>query len=227
MRTGVLGGTFNPIHVGHLIVAQWLLEDASLTKVLFVPSATPPQKAGTALYSHRSRMVSLAIADNPGFELCEIEAMRKGPSYTVDTLGELRERYGDTLFFIIGTEAFLNIHTWHEPVRVLGQANMLVMERAGFEVSPGEFQRYLEVLSLRLPGMRFSSEVERRWRCEVDGDEHSIYLTPVPQIGISSSMVRSRVGGGLSVRYLVKGEVERYIGEHGLYCSGDRDRRES
>ncbi len=217
MRVGILGGTFNPIHMGHLVAAQWVLEAVHLTKVLFVPSATPPHKGEVLSYHHRSRMVELAIGDNCAFELCGIEAEREGPSYTADTLRELRGIYGDVLYFIMGTEAFLNIYSWYEPLRVLGGANVVVMERAGFEVDPDEFRRYLEVLSLRLKGVDFSPAGERTWRCEVGGTEHRVYLTPVPQIGISSSMVRSRLERGLSVKYLVKGEVERYIGEHGLY----------
>lgn len=219
MRIGVLGGTFNPIHWGHLVVAQWVKEAVDLSKVLFIPSATPPHKGDVIPYRHRSRMVDIAIEDNPAFELCGIEAERQGPSYTADTLEELRMVYGDNLFFIMGTEAFLAIHTWHEPWRVLGGAGMVVMERAGFEVAPEEFQRYLVVLQRQFSSLHLQHLEGRSWRCEVDGMVHNIYLTPVPQIGISSSMVRSRLEKGLSVKYLVKGEVEEYIGKHGLYRS--------
>ncbi len=217
MRTGILGGTFNPVHMGHLVAAQWVLDAVPLDRVLFVPSATPPHKPEVIPYIHRSRMVELAICDNPTFELCGIEAEREGPSYTADTLKELRGIHGDTLYFIMGTEAFLNIYTWHEPVQVLRRANIVVMERAGFQVKAEEFQRYLEVLSLRLAGVEFCRIEEGTWRCEAGGETHRIYLTQVPQIGISSSMVRSRLQNGLSVKYLVKKEVEDYIGEHGLY----------
>ncbi len=217
MRTGVLGGTFNPIHLGHLVAAQWVKEDLGLSKVLFVPSATPPHKGEVISYHHRSGMVALAIQGNPAFELCGIEAEREGPSYTADTLEELREIQGDNLFFIMGTEAFLAIHTWHQPWRVLGGASIAVMERAGFEVNPEEFQRYLVVLQRQFPEVQFQQMGDREWRCEVYGISHTLYLTTVPQIGISSSMVRSRLEKGLSVKYLVKGEVEEYIGEHGLY----------
>jgi len=219
VRLGILGGTFNPIHLGHLVAAQWVLESLHLTRVLFIPSATPPHKCEVVPYHHRSRMVELAIEDNPYFELCGIEAEREGPSYTADTLRELRELYGDTLYFIMGTEAFLNLYTWHQPKRVLGGANIVVMERSGFEVDSQEFQRYLDLLSLKLASVDFYPFEDRTWWCEVEGERHRVYLTQVPQIGISSSMVRSRLKAGLSVKYLVKGEVEEYIGEHGLYHS--------
>ena len=219
MRLGLFGGTFNPIHMGHLIVAQWVLEDAALDRILFIPSASPPHKREVLSYRHRSRMVALAIEDNPAFELCEIEAERDGPSYTADTLEELKRLYKGEFHFIIGTEAFLNIHTWHQPPRVLSQTSIVVMERAGFEVSSEELQRYLKVLSLRFPQVEFYHIEGRVWRCEVEGASNTLRLTPVPQIGISSSMIRGRLGEGLGIKYLVKGEVEEYIGEHGLYRS--------
>jgi nicotinate-nucleotide adenylyltransferase len=205
-RVGILGGTFDPIHYGHLVVAEQVREALRLDRVLFVPAPRPPHKLDDdlATVADRCAMVRLAIADNRAFELCEIELRRDGPSYTVDTLAELvgeANRHGieRELWFILSTEALAGLSTWHEPVRLLELARLAVVPRPG---SP-------------LP------DRDARTAVLLDGEATQDRIDCVQTVPLahSSSDVRDRIAAGLSIRYLVPPAVESYIQDHGLYRS--------
>lgn len=198
MRVGILGGTFDPIHLGHLLIAEESRVSLGLDRVLFVPAGRPWLKEGQPLTEplHRVRMVELAIASNPRFELRRNEVDRSGLSYTVDTLRELQaEREGDTdLFFILGVDAFESFHRWKEPDRVLDLCRLVVVSRPGY----GE-EELQGILS------RFQSREDR------------ICLLPVHNVDFSATEIRRRASVGKSFKYQVPEEVEDYISEQGLY----------
>ena len=135
MKVGILGGTFDPVHVGHLSIAEVALEQASLDRVLFVPAGHPRLKQGepTASVKHRLEMVRLATADNPKFNVCDLEAFRSGPTYTVDTLTELSDELGPDLelFFILGLDVLRKLDMWKDPARMLRLCKILVFDRPG------------------------------------------------------------------------------------------------
>jgi nicotinate-nucleotide adenylyltransferase len=204
-RVGILGGTFDPIHYGHLVIAQEVAEVLSLDRVLFVPAAVPPHKIGLAITSaeDRAAMVELAIAGNPAFALSRIELARTGPSYTADTLAELTEdaaRVGieRDLYFILSTEALAGLPEWQEPGRILALARLAVVPRPGTPMPPAAELR-----------ARFGARADR-----------VVAVETVP-LAHSASAVRARAAAGLSIRYLVPPAVETYICEHRLYRSGD------
>jgi len=131
---GLLGGTFNPIHNGHLYIAKAVQRQFALDRVLFIPSADPPHKQGLNLPDarHRAAMVRLAIGDDPAFDLCDIELARPGRSYSIETVEVLRQTFSNPLFFIIGMDAFREIATWKDPERLLALCHFVVVSRAGF-----------------------------------------------------------------------------------------------
>jgi len=194
---GVMGGTFDPIHIGHLAIGEEAREALSLDVVLFVPAAQPPHKPiGTVTaVEHRVAMVRLAIADNPSFELSTIEVDRAGPSYTADTVEELARREpGAELHLILSAETFAELPTWHEPERLFAAARIAVVPREGYAAAdPGW-------LAVTFPGR----------------DGRVTYL-PEPRLGVSSTAIRGRVAAGRSIRYLVPDAVAAYIAAHDLY----------
>ncbi len=195
MKTGVLGGTFDPIHVGHLILGEEARRMLSLDRVLFVPAGDPWRKRdrGVSPARHRVEMARLAIEGNGGFELSLVEVERKGPSYTAETLETLARENGE-LFFIMGVDALLDLPNWNHPDRIIAAARLAVATRPGWErVNVAELER-------KIPGL-----VGR--------------LVPVdmPMIQVSSSDLRQRVASDQSIRYLVPPAVEAYIRREGLY----------
>jgi nicotinate-nucleotide adenylyltransferase len=196
LNVGVLGGTFDPIHVGHLIVAEEARIKLGLAEVLFVPAGEPwlKQDRGITPAVHRVEMIRRGIADNPDFELSTLEVDRSGPSYTVDTLESLQDQLsGDTrLFFILGRDSLAELPLWKEPGKVIQLCRLVVPPRLG--------SRDLRHLEEAIPGLR----------------ERVIQLD-MPVIGISSSGIRQRIARGLSIRYLVPPGVEEYITEQKIY----------
>lgn len=197
MRLGVLGGTFDPVHVGHLILGEAAREELALDRVLFVPAGQPWRKAARQITAseHRVAMVRLAVEDNPAFEVCTVEVHASGPSYTVDTLERIRAENGDAeLFFIVGLDAFQDMPNWKEPDKIVELAVIAVTGRPGYggavEGSPA------------LPRPHTGEGV--RW-------------FPMPEIRFSSSTVREMVELGKSIRYLVTPPVETYIRDNRLY----------
>ncbi|MDI7275978.1 MAG: nicotinate-nucleotide adenylyltransferase [Anaerolineae bacterium] len=197
MRVGVLGGTFDPIHYGHLVIAEEARAGLQLSRVIFVPAKNPPHKLEQphSDAGHRLRMVQLAIVSNPSFQVSEVDLARPGPSYTADTLALLRQQLGPqaALYFIMGMDSLANILTWHEPARVLAQAHLAVARRAGFSVD-------MPALESALPGISART-----------------HFLDAPEIGICSQDLRRRVRDGLPIRYQLPEAVEAYIREHGLY----------
>jgi len=202
VRVGVLGGTFDPPHLGHLILAQEALQALGLSQVLFVPAGEPWRKAGRELSprDHRIAMVRLAVGDNPHLAVSTAEVERPGPSYTAETLAELRQQFGSEpeLFFIMGADSLTDFPHWHQPHRILELARLAVAERAPL----GD-----EGLQEGIP-----EEIAEALR------ERVVWL-PMPLVAISASAVRERVRQGLSIRYWVPQAVEEYIRGHRLYAA--------
>ena len=200
MRVGILGGTFDPIHFGHLVAAEECLCRLRLAKVLLIPAGQPPHKRRRPISppEHRLAMVRLAAADNPGLEVSTIELERQGPSYSVDTVAAVREQLGPAaeLYFIVGTDALPELLSWYQPHRLLQLCVLAVVSRPGY---PFDLSPVLAVLP---------NAAER------------IVHVPAPELDISSSELRARVAAGLPIRYQVPDAVERYIRERGLYRGG-------
>ena len=221
-RLGIFGGTFNPIHMGHLVVAEEVRERFSLDRILFVPSYLPPHKSvDVAPARDRLAMVRLAIKGNPFFGLSDLEVRRGTKSYTVDTLRDLADKVKARLYFLIGSEAFLHLHTWREPPELFKYADFVVMERAGREVALEELEDYLAEFHGRFSQVEFyyHGKVEdvQIFYVQGEGFESRLYLTPVVNIGISSTGIRKRLRKGMSIKYRVPNGVETFISERGLY----------
>jgi nicotinate-nucleotide adenylyltransferase len=196
VRLGILGGTFNPPHIGHLICAQEAHLQLGLDRVLVVPAPRPPHKAvaDEPGAEHRLEMCRLAFGEDPRFEISGMEMDRPGPSYTVDTLGVLHSRAPDSeLFLIVGGDAAAGLPSWHQPERILSLARLAVARRRGTPSS---------AIDEALAGL--------------DGGKRREFFR-MPRIGISSTMVRERVAAGQPIRYLVPDAVADYIQEHSLY----------
>lgn len=207
VRYGILGGTFDPPHIGHLALAQEACARLRLDRVWFTPAASPPHKRGQRISpaADRRAMVELAIADNDCFGLDTVDLDRPGPSYTVETLRTLRARWGEETWigFIVGWDMLLSLPSWHEPARTLDSLDALIVaRRPGFGQDGDDDQRALTNLEEQLPGLR------KRLR-----------MLPAPQLDIASSDLRERVAQGLPTRYLTPDAVCTYISSHGLYVS--------
>jgi nicotinate-nucleotide adenylyltransferase len=200
-RIGVFGGSFDPIHYGHLLMAEQCREQARLDRVLFVPASQSPLKshAPVAEAKHRVEMLKLATAGHTSFAIETAELDRPGPSFTVDTLRELAQRApGDTWHWIVGSDSFREFHKWREPSEILNLAIPLVVARPGHTTS-------LEVVRSLVSAERWS---------ELQG-----YRIETPLLDISSSDMRRRVAEGRSIRYMTARAVEMYIQTHALYRS--------
>ena len=208
MNVGVLGGTFNPIHIAHLRLAEEMREALALERVLLVPAGDPPLKrGGIAPASHRLEMVRRAAAANPALEVSDLEVRRAGPSYTVDTLRALRARLpGAALWFLVGADTLRDLESWREPAALFALAHFAVATR------PGHPLALRELLPASLAGAFRDGP---RGLVHASGNE----LRPVPftSLAVSASEVRARVARGASIRYLVPDEVIEYIGKHHLY----------
>jgi nicotinate-nucleotide adenylyltransferase len=209
IRLGVLGGTFDPIHCGHLDAAAVAREALKLARVLIVPSHIPPHRTVQPRASsfHRFAMASLAVSGIPGLLAGDEELRAPGPSYTADTLDRLRANgwRGSQIFFITGADAFAEIATWHRYPEVLDLAHFVVISRPGHR---------LEDLSRRLPELR--NRIRTVDRIEDDND-HAIFLLNATTSDVSSTAVRERVHRGESIRGLVPTLVETHILQHSLY----------
>jgi len=198
VRLGVLGGTFDPPHVGHLILAEEARTRLELEKVLFVPAGDPWRKAGQEVtpVEHRLAMVRLLLASDPYFEVSTLEVEREGPSYTVDTLEALHQQYGPglELYLILGEDALHDLPNWKKPARIVSLAWLAVAPR------PAERGWAMAGLEAAVPGL-----------------SKRVITLPMPIIDISSTALRERARAGLSLRYLVPLGVGEYIRRHGLY----------
>jgi nicotinate-nucleotide adenylyltransferase len=214
-RVGLLGGTFDPVHIGHLRVAEEAVEALSLDSFLFIPAATPPHKPDRRIeaFEDRWRMLELAVANHPCFQLCDIEQRLSGKSYSVITLRELRKEYpeGTEFFFLVGLDAFWELDTWHEYRELFRLASIVVLRRPGYpEDHLGHFLR--ESVSPSYGRLTSDNVFRHPSLCPVH------YLTNT-HLEISSSRIRYLVAEGRSIRYLVPCEILRYINEKKLYRS--------
>lgn len=206
-KIGILGGTFNPIHYGHLRIAEEAREIMGLEKVIFVPSRVPPFKIHEEELipiNMRAEMVKLAIKDNPFFEFSDIEITRDGISYTVDTLEIFRERYTqERLYFIVGADAVSELPKWHKPERILELAELLIVTRPGFPL-----YRLKNLLVYGIP----ENELERFIHGQIDEFSYSpFHFVKVSAISISGTMIRSLIKKQRSIKYLLPEEAESYI----------------
>jgi nicotinate-nucleotide adenylyltransferase len=200
MRVGIFGGTFDPIHLGHLILAEQAREQGRLDEVWFIPAPRPPHKDEPSLtrFEQRVEMLNLALAGNPAFRVDELEKERSGPSYTADTLAELRRRHpAHEFFLLVGSDTLVDLPRWHEPLRVLENAALLVMARPGSPVASVEELR----TQLHLP----------------DRVPLRLQVVETPQIDISSRDLRRRSAAGRSLRYFLPRAVECYVHDKRLY----------
>jgi len=213
-KIGVLGGTFDPVHLGHLALARFVRRSLGLNRVLFIPAARPPHKAQADLspFPARYEMLQLALRREPGFAVSDLEGARRGPSYSVDTLAELHRLSGggERYFFIIGLDAFLELQTWKNYRELPRLADLAVINRA--EYSAGQA---LETIG-RLGNYRY----DRDCSCWCAADQPGrIYLLSMDPVEISSTMVRQAVAAGQPLEGLLLPEVAQYIREHRLYQS--------
>jgi nicotinate-nucleotide adenylyltransferase len=193
VRIGIMGGTFDPIHHGHLIAAEETRHAFDLDRALFVPTGDPWQKSDAAVSpaNDRHEMVRLAIEDNDAFDTSRVDIDRGGPTFTVDTLNALARQYpAAELFFITGADAILEILTWKDPQDVLGLATFVAVTRPGHD----------------LAGLHSL------------GVQNRVVVLEIPALAISSTDIRTRVAEGRPIRYLVPSQVARYIGDRGLYA---------
>lgn len=212
LRVGVFGGTFNPIHNGHLRSAEEIAENLGLSQVLFIPSAEPPHKSrrNLAPAAHRLAMVRRAVAGNPRFRASSLEIARGGRSFSVDTLRELHRRLGGeaSLYFFMGLDAFRDIHSWKEYGEIFSLAHVVVTSRPPDTVDPADAELPVAVRA------QFCYRPRRGW---IHRSGHSILFRSVTALEISASDIRSRLARRSSIRYLVPSSVERYIARHHLY----------
>ena len=195
-RLGLMGGTFDPIHYGHLLMAEEARQAFALDDVVFVPNGRPAHKKAylVSLPEERYAMTLLATGSNPCFSASRIEIERPGPSYTIDTLREFRRLYPDldALYFITGADAVLEILTWHEYDKLAAECQFIAVTRPGFVLE-------------RLSEIADASFLDR------------VHFLPIPRLEISSTDIRKRVREGRSIKYLTPETVETYIRQQGLY----------
>jgi len=200
MNIGVLGGTFDPIHNGHLIVAEEARARVNLAETLFVPAGQPWLKTDRPISAveHRVEMVRLAIADKPYFKLSTVDIERADASYTIDTIADLQGQIGaeDELFLILGWDSLAELPQWHEPSQLITMCRLVVVPRPGYP------RPKLKKLEASIPGL-----------------SQRVMFMEGPEIDISASLVRERVAKGLYVRHLVPEPVNRYIKQHKLYVT--------
>ena len=187
-RLGIMGGTFDPIHVGHLMTAEAVRDEYNLDKVIFIPAAVPPhkQQQSVTMAKHRYVMTVLATCSNPNFEVSDIEMNRPGPSYTIDTISQLITQYGKgtEFFFITGADAIQEIHTWDRIDELLELCHFIGASRQG---------------------------------CLPELGKRKIHRLETPELEISSTDIRNRIKKGYSIKYIVPSCVEQYIYKEGLY----------
>ncbi|MCP2518923.1 nicotinate-nucleotide adenylyltransferase [Candidatus Aminicenantes bacterium AC-708-M15] len=213
-RIGIFGGTFNPIHFGHLRAAEEVRYKCQLEKILFIPAYIPPHKNSSDIASSKARwdMICLALSNNDAFMPLDIEIKKEKISYSIDTLKELRNTYSDSIiFFIMGIDSFMEIKTWKNYIELIENYFLIVMSRPGFE---------LENAKLAVPS-KFSSKIffirkEEDFNRTLSAPPQ-IFLIPIKALNISSTEIRNMIKKGESIKYLLPENVEKYIFENRLY----------
>ncbi|MBK5273885.1 MAG: nicotinate (nicotinamide) nucleotide adenylyltransferase [Desulfuromonadales bacterium] len=212
MKIGLMGGTFNPIHLAHLRIAEVARDLCGLDRVLFIPAADPPHKplAGDVPFAQRCEMVRLAIAGNPAFEMSAIEGQRGGKSYSIDTIAVFSEEHPqDELFFIIGSDSFFEIGLWHRYAKIFRVCSLIVVERPGRPVTDP-----LAALPVAIKGEFGYTETPHMLR-HMSG--HVVHILKGCPLDISSTSVRSQVAANRSITCLVPPAVEAYIKNQRIY----------
>ena len=198
MRLGIYGGTFDPVHLGHLVLAETCREQCRLDRVLFIPAGVPPHKQGRELTAGqlRAEMLEFAIAGQPAFSVDQSEIKRSGPSYTVETLRRLRQEHpDDELLFLMGADSLAEFSLWRDPRETAELASLIVVNRG--TQSPPELESFMPLL-----GAAAVARIQR---------------VTMPGIDISASDLRRRAHAGLSLRYLTPRAVEQFVIEHQVY----------
>ena len=198
MKVGIMGGTFDPIHTGHLVTAEAVRDKLNLDEVLFIPSARPPHKLGKHITSpeHRLAMTVLATCFHQKFRVSTIEIMRNGPSYAVDTIDSLKKEYenGTEFYFILGADAALELSTWHNAQELIEKCNFIAATREGTDID-------IKAIEAQFP----------------ESAKGHILRVDTPKIEISSTDIRNKLKTGRSIKYLVPDTVEAYIRKERLY----------
>lgn len=203
-KIGILGGTFNPIHTGHLMMAENAYEQFDLQKILFLPCGEPPHKDRLSFANtrHRANMVSMAIADNPHFELSLVEIDRPGVTYTCETLQALAREHADhEYFFILGADSLFTFEHWKNPEEICNLCTLLAATRE--DLAATEVDRQIDYLRGKYGG--------------------NIFRLNMPDFDISSKLIRERLKQGKTIKYMVPGQVEQYILEQNLYRGGHQN----
>jgi nicotinate-nucleotide adenylyltransferase len=213
MRWGLLGGTFDPIHFGHLRAAEEMLQIFDLNRIIFIPSSRPPHKLEAEITSfyHREQMVRMAIEGNVSFSFSDVENLRSGKSYSVETVEYILNKYLEDLelYFIVGQDAFEAVTTWKDWEKLLLLCNFAVMTRPGYE------QKGLENILPKAFASRFT--YDKKTNAYKGSTGHTIYFRHVTFLDISSSRIREMMKAGQSSRYLIPDNVRNYIVKNSIY----------
>lgn len=210
-RVGIMGGTFNPIHMGHLLLAEWVRDECGLDEVWFIPTGSSYMKDSKEILpgTERLHMATLAVEDNPFFRCLDLEVRREGATYSYETLEQLRKQYPENAFyFIVGADCLFNIESWKCPEKILGNCTLVAAARGEVSLTELEEKR---------------KELEKRFCPSGEG----IVVVSFLQLPISSTQIRRRVRQGLSIRYLVPERVAAYIEEKGYYREKDESCEEA
>ncbi|MBM9602772.1 nicotinate-nucleotide adenylyltransferase [Desulfopila inferna] len=210
--TGLFGGTFDPVHVGHIELARHALEYCRLAEVVFIPAASPPHKSRKHLtaFHHRVAMLTLATEGESRFSVCEVEKDLPPPTYTVDTLNHLLQKNtcATEYYFIIGIDAFLDIHTWKEYEKVIGQVHFIVAARPGYTVSD---------LQECIASLHYQKKVDHWYNAS---SKRKIYYLELELADVSSTDIRKTAGSSTLPKDAIAPAVFKYIKDHNLYSSG-------
>ena len=191
MKICLFGGTFDPPHIGHLLIAQTVCEAENFDKILFIPAYTPPHKNNITPVKHRIEMVKLAISDNPNFEYSDADIVRKGVSYTIDTILDIKQKYGfknDEVYYLIGSDSLIDLKNWKDSKKILKECNVIVAIRPGFR--PSDIPHWIL---------------------------QEVHFANIPRFELSSTKIRSRWVKDLTIRYMVTLPIWEYINKNNLY----------
>ena len=193
MKICLFGGTFDPPHIGHLLIAQTIYEAENFDKILFIPAYAPPHKNNVTPMKHRIEMVKIAISDNPNFEYSDVDIVRKGISYTIDSIVDIKRNYkltNDEIYYLIGSDSLIDFKNWKDSKEILDECNVIVAIRPGFR--PSDISHWIL---------------------------QKVHFANIPRFELSSSKIRSRWVKDLTIRYMVTLPIWEYINENNLYSS--------
>jgi len=196
VRVGILGGTFDPPHIGHLILGEYAADALGLSRLLYMPAADPPHKRNKPKtpIQHRLAMLHLALADNPRFEISRVDVERTGPHYALDTVQLVQAQHPQAeIYFVMGSDSLYDLPTWHRPAEFMRACKLAVMRRPGFDAYPDMYEDILPGLAQR------------------------VVMIDAPLVEVSSTDISRRLAAGRSVRYLVPDSVLAYIQQNRLY----------